>query len=134
LSWPLGEVLGPGQLSLANVGVFGWVDASPERVFVPLRVVQSGQAVRANVEPIELRVRSSSATDWVRWRVHFDGAPPQDLPPWQDVAKGLDAWKPVTIALPSGSAAVLRVDVRAKPQNIDETQLLSVTVARPDLP
>ena len=32
------------------------------------------------------------------------------------------------------SAAVLRVDVRAKPQNIDETQLLSVKVARPDLP
>ena len=39
LLWPLGEVLGPAQLSMERVGVFGWVDASPERVFVPLRVV-----------------------------------------------------------------------------------------------
>lgn len=134
LSWPIGDVLVPAQLSMDRLGVFGWVDASPERVFVPLRVVQSGQAVRAGGEPIELRVRSASATDWVRWRAHVDGASPQDLPDWQEAARGLDAWKPVTIPLPSGSAAILRVDVRAKPQNSDQTQLLSVRVARPDLP
>jgi hypothetical protein len=134
LSWPLGDVLGPAQLSMDRLGVFGWVDASPDRVFVPLRVVQSGQAVRAGAEPIELRVRSASATDWVRWRAHIDGASPQDLPDWQEAARGLDAWKPVTVPLPPGSAAILRVDVRAKPQNSDQTQLLSVRVARPDVP
>jgi hypothetical protein len=134
LSWPLGEVLGPAQLSMDRLGVFGWVDASPERVFVPLRVVQSGQTIRPGAEPIELRVRSASATDWIRWRVHVDGASPQDLPEWQEAAKGLDAWKPVTVPLPPGTAAILRVDVRAKPQNSDQTQLLSVRVARPDVP
>jgi hypothetical protein len=134
LSWPLGEVVGPAQLSMERVGVFGWVDASPERVFVPLRVVPSGQAGAAG-GPIELRVRSSSAVDWVRWRAHVDGAAPQDLPAWQDAAQGgLDAWKPVTVVLPAGAAAILRVDVRAKPQNSDQTQLLSFRVARPDLP
>ena len=77
----------------------------------------------------------SSAVDWVRWRAHVEGAPPQDLPDWQDAAReGLDAWKPVTVPLPAGAAAILRVDVRAKPQNSDQTQLLSVRVARPDLP
>ena len=86
LLWPLGEVLGPAQLSMERVGVFGWVDASPERVFVPLRVVQSGQTGAAGGQ-IELRVRSSSALDWVRWRAHLDGAPPQDLPDWQDAAR-----------------------------------------------
>ena len=48
LSWPVGDVLAPSQLSVDRIGVFGWVDASPERVFVPLRVVQSGQVVRAS--------------------------------------------------------------------------------------
>jgi hypothetical protein len=134
LSWPLADVLLPAQLSMDRLGVFGWVDASPDRVFVPLRVVQSGQAPSAGKESIELRVRSASATDWVRWRAHIDGASPQDLPEWQEAARGLDAWKPVTVSLPSGSGAILRVDVRAKPQNSDQTQLLSVRVARPDLP
>jgi hypothetical protein len=133
LSWPAGEVLGPAQLSLDHLGVFGWIDASPERVFVPLRVGPGGQAARAG-EAIELRVRSASATDWVRWRAHIDGAPPQDLPEWQEASRGQDAWKPVTVALPAGSAAILRVDVRAKPQNSDQTQLLSVRVARPGPP
>jgi hypothetical protein len=138
LSWPIADVLGPAQLSMERIGVFGWVEASPERIFVPLRVVQSGvqsgQGIRASGEPIELRVRSSSPTDWIRWRAHVDGVSPQDLPEWQEAAKGLDAWKPVTLLLPPGSAAMLRVDVRAKPQNSDQTQLLSVRVARPDLP
>lgn len=133
-SWPVGEVLGPAQLSIDRLGVFGWIDASPERVFVPLRVGQGGQAVRAAGEAIELRVRSASATDWVRWRAHIDGAPPEDLPEWQEVSRALDAWKPVTVTLPPGGAAILRVDVRAKPQNSDQTQLLSVRVARPGSP
>jgi len=133
LSWPAGEVLGPAQLSIDRLGVFGWIDASPERVFVPLRVGPGGQPARPG-EPIELRVRSASATDWVRWRAHIDGAPPQDLPEWQEAARGLDAWKPVTIPLPAGGAAIFRVDVRAKPQNSDQMQLLSVRVARPGLP
>jgi hypothetical protein len=134
LSWPLGDVLEPGKLSMDRLGVFGWVDASPERVFVPLRVVQSGQGVGAGGEPIELRVRSATATDWVRWRAHVDGASPQSLPNWQEAASGLDAWKPVTVTLPPGSAAILRVDVRAKPQNSDQTQVLSVRVARAGVP
>ena len=134
LSWPVGDVLAPSQLSVERIGVFGWVDASPERVFVPLRVVQSGQVVRASGEQIELRVRSSSASDWVRWRAHVEGASPQDLPAWQDASKALEAWKPVSVALPSDGAGILRVDVRAKAQNSDQTQLLSVRVAQPESP
>ena len=134
LSWPVGDVLAPSQLSLDRIGVFGWVDGSPERVFVPVRVVPAGQAMGASGEQVELRVRSSSASDWMRWRAHIEGASPQDLPPWQDASKAVEAWKPVAIALPSDGAGILRVDVRAKPQNSDQTQLLSVRVARPELP
>jgi hypothetical protein len=134
LSWPIGDVLAPAQLSMDRLGVFGWVEAASERIFVPVRVAQSGQAKGAAAEPIELRVRSASATDWIRWRAHVDGVSPQELPEWQEAARGLDAWKPVTVALPPGGAAILRVDVRAKPQNSDQTQLLSVRVARPDVP
>ena len=84
-------------------------------MFAPLRVVQAGSFLRLRVKRLSFEVALASATDWVRWRAHIDGAPPQDLPEWQEVSRGLDAWKPVTVSLPPGGAAILRVDVRAKP-------------------
>jgi hypothetical protein len=134
LLWPIGDVLAPAQLFASRLGVFGWVETDSERVFVPLRVFERGREVLAPGQQIELRVRSSTALDHVSWRAYPEDATRSRLPTRQTAATRVDAWKPVTIILPSGGPGILRVDVDAKPQNSDRWQSVSVRVARPRLP
>jgi hypothetical protein len=34
--WPVDTVLLPNGLSANHLGVFGWIDVEPEKIFVPL--------------------------------------------------------------------------------------------------
>jgi len=133
LIWPVDALLLPWRLDANKVGMFGWVGTEGERTFVPLQVVPSGAPQPAG--PVELVVRSAADVESVKWR-SSDGSDQRPSPPvWRDaVTTPVPAGRPVTIVLPDGPTAVLRVEVAAKEQHRDRWSTLSIRMIRPGLP
>jgi hypothetical protein len=116
--WPVDTVLLPNGLSATHIGVFGWIDTEPEKIFVPLQVVQHGQPQSQG--SMELVVRSSIDIENLVWRSSVEGEQASGPPRWLEVvATPLAGGRPVPIHLPAGPRAVLRVEVAAKARQTD---------------
>ena len=89
--WPVKDVLLPLHLHADRVGVYGWIEAQPEQLFVPLRIIPQGGSLPQ--VPIEVIVRSSLDVEGLVWRV---AAEKDDPPPWQTAGANVPAGHPVT--------------------------------------
>jgi hypothetical protein len=125
MAWPVKDVLLPLLLHADRVGVYGWIEAQPEKLFVPLRVTpQGGSLPRA---PIEVIVRSSRDVEGIVWRIAAENDNP---PPWQTASANVPAGHPVSITLPEGPRAILRLEVAAKAENSDRWSKLTLRIMR----
>jgi hypothetical protein len=132
-NWSVDSVLVPNGLSANHLGVFGWINIQPEKIFVPLQVLQHGQPQPQG--PVELVVRSSVDIENLVWRSSVEGEPTFGPPKWlEEVATPLPGGRPVPIYLPTGPRAVLRVEVAAKARESDQWSLLSIRMIRPSSP
>lgn len=127
--WPLHEVLARTGLTAAQLGVFAWVGAAADKLFIPLAVVP-GEAAETPPGPappgpappgpasVELTVRTPVDIERMVWRARPDGTP---VPAWQNVtAMPLVAGRSITLVLPNGAAAVMHAEVQAKRRNSDQ--------------
>src|SRR5262249_39733743 len=128
MSWPVDNVLLPLRLSADRLGVFGWVEKGAEKIFVPLRVVRSGDP--APQGPVELIIRSTADIDSLVWRSLADGGLSPGAPTWQEVATRVTGGQSVTLSLPQGPRTILRVEVKAKPSGSDSWLSLPLRVLR----
>ena len=126
--WPVQDVLLPARLHAERLGVYGWVGTEADKIFVPLRVVPQGR--QAPKAPIEVMVRSAVDLEGLVWRLAAQGAPASG---WQQGGANIAAGQPVTIALPEGPRAQLRLDIAAKADNRDDWTKLTLQLIR-DLP
>jgi hypothetical protein len=131
LLWPVDALLLPWRLEANRIGMFGWVGAEADRTFVPLQAMQPGAPPPQG--PLELVVRSSVDVETVKWRSSVASEPSSSPPRWLDAgATSVPAGRPVTIVLPDGPTAVLRVEVTAKERNSDRWSLLNIRIIRPE--
>jgi hypothetical protein len=128
LLWPIKDVLLPLRLHADRVGVYGWIEAQPEKLFVPLRVTSQGGSLPQ--VPIEVIVRSSLDVEGLVWRLAVDN---NDPPPWQTAGTNVPAGHPVTITLPEGPRTILRLEVAAKVENRAQWSKLNLRILR-DVP
>jgi hypothetical protein len=126
--WPVKDVLFPLRLHADRVGVYGWIEAQPEKLFIPLRVISQGGSLPQ--VPIEVVVRSSLDVEGLVWRMAVDNTNP---PPWQTGGANIPAGHPVTITLPEGPRTILRVEVAAKIENRAQWSKLNLRILR-DVP
>jgi hypothetical protein len=128
LLWPVKDVLFPLRLHADRVGVYGWIETQPEKLFVPLRVIPQGGSLPRM--PIEVIVRSSLDVEGLVWRLAADKSDP---PPWQTGGTNVPAGHPVTITLPEGPRTILRLEVAAKVENRAQWSKLNLRILR-DVP
>jgi hypothetical protein len=128
MMWPVKDVLLPLHLHADRVGVYGWIETQPEKLFVPLRVIPQGASLPR--VPIEVIVRSSLDVEGLVWRMAVDNTNP---PPWQTAGANIPAGHPVTITLPEGPRTILRVEVAAKIENRAQWSKLNLRILR-DVP
>ncbi len=128
LAWAVEEVLLPLRLAADKLGVFGWVEKGTEKIFVPLHMAPPGGATREGA--IECMVRPTVAIDRIVWRASPEGGLPAVPFPWQDAATRVAAGQPVTISLPEGPRALVRVEVKAKVSESDRWLELVFRVVR----
>ena len=115
LAWPIAEVVKPAGLGPEQIGLFGWVGAETAKTFVPVGVRVAGKG--GGAEDLHLYIRVSSDAEKLFWRVREGGAESQ----WMPAAGGrVRAGQTVMVTLPAGPAAVIGVDVTAKPVDSDE--------------
>jgi hypothetical protein len=126
--WPVKDVLFPLRLHADRVGVYGWIEAQPEKLFVPLRIIPQGGSLPQ--APIEVIVRSSLDVEGMVWRVAAENDNP---PPWQTAGANIPTGHPVTITLPEGPRTILRLEVAAKPENRTQWSKLTLRILR-DVP
>jgi hypothetical protein len=72
LNWQIGDVLRPHKLTADRIGIFGWIEQTANRIFVP--VLMSEQNARA---PIIILLRPTIDLERVRWRTWPDSDPSQ---------------------------------------------------------
>lgn len=132
MQWPAKDVLYPKRLGASRIGVFGWVDAEPEKIFVPIWVVQKGkQQPRGSVN---VMIRALVDVDTLLWRSHVKGEDTSEATEWHAVVTTLlPAGQPVTIPLPDGAMEMLRVEVVAREKISGEWTTLKFLMVRPDL-
>jgi hypothetical protein len=111
-----------------RVGVYGWIETQPEKLFVPLRIIPQGASLPQ--APIEVIVRSSLDVEGLVWRMAAEN---DDPPPWQTAATNVPAGHPVTIKLPEGPRTILRLEVAAKAENRAQWSKLTLRILR-DVP
>ena len=126
--WPIKDVLLPLRLHADRVGVYGWIETQPEKLFVPLRIIPQGGSLPQ--APIEVIVRSSLDVEGLVWRMAAEN---DDPPPWQTAATNVPAGHPVTITLPEGPRTILRLEVAAKAENRAQWSKLTLRILR-DVP
>jgi hypothetical protein len=115
LAWPIAEVVKPAGLGPRQIGLFGWVGEETDKTFVPLGVRVPGGG--GGADGLHLYIRVSSDAEKLFWRVRDGGAES----PWAPAAGGLvRSGQTVMVTLPPGPAAVIGVDVTAKPVGSDE--------------
>jgi hypothetical protein len=128
LSWPVRDVLWPEGLGAERIGLFGWVERDGERIFVPLRLAPQGQPIVPGT--VELVVRSTADVERVVWRWMAEGGPSPGPGGWRNLAGSTPAGQPITIVVPEGPRAILRVEVTAKLPGSDEWPRLSLRLLR----
>jgi hypothetical protein len=79
LNWRIGDVLRPHQLTADRIGIFGWVDQTASRTFVPVLI--SEQNTRA---PVVILLRPSIDLERVHWRSWPDGGSQQGIQ-WKSI-------------------------------------------------
>ena len=127
LRWSTKEVLYPQRLNADRIGVYGWIGAEDEKVFVPLQVVQEGK-VPSNEEALIFAVRPDVDVVDVRWR-HApvdDGscARPSSWESFNNLRRD-----PVTSAFDSGEMLPLLL-----PDAMTEEQCVDVFAREPENP
>jgi hypothetical protein len=126
LSWPVRDVLWPQRLAAHRIGLFGWVERDGERIFVPLRVGIQGERVAPGT--VDLVVRSTADVERVVWRWWAESGPGPGG--WRSLAGSTPAGQPITIVVPEGPRAIVRVDVTAKLPGSDEWARLTLRLLR----
>ncbi|MCP4402325.1 MAG: hypothetical protein GY801_34095 [bacterium] len=119
LQWPVAEVLYLEQFSYKEIGVFGWVGAETEKIYIPVVVATTVGPV-ANDVKIRLYLRTSVNVKNMQWRAAdaIDGGCP-DLTqieytkaPKIEYSEGT----PIEIILPPGTTGQVRVEAAARDQ------------------
>ncbi len=129
--WPIEHVLRPEGLGSDQVGVFGWFGDEEDRTFVPVLVYPDQNKVPIPAT-VELKLRSPIDLELVRWRVRSDKADLGD-DKWQQASTGpVDEGDTLSVRLPIGPPAKLRVDFVAKRRNMNQWLTVSFHVIRAD--
>jgi hypothetical protein len=131
--WPVKDVLLPAGLSDNRIGLFGWIEADPEKIFVPLRVEPQGKSSPAQEEnSLQLMFRAMTEVDSIVWRSSMETDEFSGSLKWQDLVKTpVPSGQPVTLTLPPGPQTILRIEVAAKERNGDQWSILKIRVFRP---
>lgn len=128
LNWPVGQVLVEARLRANQIGVFGWIERSSGKVFVPVRVVAAGEPVSG--APAVLTIRAGEDVDNIQWRSHASGGRLE----WTQAAASIPAGRSISVELPDGPETVLTVEFTAKRRGIDRWSTLTIPVLRPKRP
>jgi len=119
MPWPIQEVLKPLQLGPNRIGLFGWLGDETDKTYVPLIVNAEGAAVPSG-EAAELKLRSPVDLERVLWRSRHEDLTASESS-WQQIGTGLvRAGRTITVKLPPGPPAKLRVEFSAKRANMDD--------------
>jgi hypothetical protein len=133
MTWPIDDVIKPVGLTADNLGVLGWFDSEPEKIFVPLAVVPKSElADRDSEATVELIVRSAVSLEKVVWRVSGDASSDATPPTWQNAtSRTVYAGQAIRLSLPKGDSGILRVEIAGKRLNSDLWDRLAFRVFRP---
>jgi hypothetical protein len=129
MSWQTTDVLRPAKLSADVVGVLGWVEHGPNRVFVPISVSSKGSTEKPTIVAI---VRPSIDLDRLQWRTWIESES-QQTAGWRNFTDGsriIRAGDPVRLELNLATAFSI-VEISAKPKGSDQWTLVRYRLFAP---
>jgi hypothetical protein len=127
LNWQIGDVLRPHKLTADSIGIFGWVERTANKIYVPMLL--SDQGARA---PIVVLIRPTIDMERVHWRSWSDSGSPQGIQ-WKSVPNAPQmrrAGELIRLEF-ERDKGIKVVEVSAKPANSDRWLSLKFHVFEP---